>query len=315
MMDKILNDTSNYNDVQSLKQLHGEFKKDPEAVKNQVAQQFEAMLLQLVLRSMREANKVYSSGLFGSDAMDTYSDMYDNQLSLLLSKTGTGFANDLKKNMDTLDPSKGMPAAMQPTATQLVPFTIQINHPAQKEKDAPKQQPPIVPIKQAAAEIIPFNTQEEFVKKLWPAAKVAANMIGANPGVLLAQAALETNWGKKIISDLKSGSSHNLFNIKASSDWRDKTIAMETLEQKDGVLMKEKANFRHYNSYIDSFMDYVSFLKQNTRYAGALNQVDNPKQFTSALQEAGYATDSHYADKIWQIFSSKSFKGLIDNMK
>jgi flagellar protein FlgJ len=171
----------------------------------------------------------------------------------------------------------------------------------------------------AKPEIIPeekgFSSPEEFVRKLWPLAKFTASFIGGDPEILLAQAALETHWGKNILPSDKGNSSHNLFNIKADNSWAHKTATVASLEQKNGVLVKEKSLFRSYSSYYDSFLDYANFLKQNNRYADALNKALNPEQFVHALQNAGYATDGDYADKILKIFSSPTFKHLIAKVK
>ncbi len=160
-----------------------------------------------------------------------------------------------------------------------------------------------------------FSTPEQFVKTLWSSAKHAAKILGVDPRILMAQAALETNWGKKILPHGIDGSTFNLFNIKADNSWDKKTTTVATLEQKNGTLTKEKASFRAYDSFVDSFKDYVSFLKSNGRYNEALSKVTDPGQFIHALQKAGFATDQNYADKILKIFSSKTFKNIVDKME
>lgn len=319
MVDKISSDVKVYTDLQSLERLRYQSKKDSNSVKKEVAQQFEAMLMQIVMRSMRDANKALSSDLFGnSDQMDFYQDMFDKQLSLLTSDSGTGFAQIVEKNIDQQYASQNN----KPDTTIKKPTPQELKHnkplfqlDRQSETTAKtvistyEKLPPAPPKKTV------FSSQEEFVKTLWSAAKSAAKSIGADPKVLLAQAALETNWGKKIIPQDKNRSSFNLFNIKADHSWEKQTVAMNTLEQKDGVLSKAKSVFRSYDSFVESFKDYAQFLKQNGRYSEALKKAADPHQFIQALQSAGYATDANYADKILKIFSSQTFKSLVNKLE
>jgi flagellar protein FlgJ len=160
-----------------------------------------------------------------------------------------------------------------------------------------------------------FKSSKDFIQSLWSNAKHAAKAIGVSPAVLLAQAALETDWGKKIIAHTTGQSSHNLFNIKADTAWRNKTASASTLEQKDGVLVKEVANFKSYDDYHESFMDYVSLIKNNTRYHKAVENAHTPAAYTQALQEAGYATDTNYSNKIMGIMKSPQFKSWLAELK
>lgn len=325
MTDKVVNDARVYSDVQGLEQLRYQSKKDIHAAKHEVAKQFEAILMQFMLRSMREANKTFSSGLFDSDQMSLYQDLYDKQLSLTTSN-GIGLADIIEKNIDQTyfsnqsKESGKAPAHLEKQTyakqTEFSPsMLVKANEPLNQESVAMK-----VPQVQTVATTDKtekgfFKTPEEFIKNLWASAKQAAKTIGADPRVLLAQAALETNWGKKVLPSDQNASTHNLFNIKADPSWKQKTTTMETIEQKNGVLVKEKANFRSYSSFTESFADYVKFLKENGRYQQALDKVSNAKEFVSALQQAGFATDTQYADKIMNIFSSKLFKNLTEKLE
>lgn len=321
MLDKIASDARVYTDVQSLENLRYQSGKNAAAAKKEVSQQFESMLMQIVIRSMRDANKAFSSDLFGSDQMDFYQDMFDKQLSLLSSTSQTGFAQIIEKN---LDQQYGLNKTNTETNASSTPheLTLPLFKKAQTETiptNTPHSVQPMVS-KEPPAAIEPaqspsFNSQHDFVSALWSSAKTAAKTIGVDPKILLAQAALETNWGKKILPHGNSSSSFNLFNIKADASWSKQSVTTETLEQKDGILSKEKARFRSYDSFMESFMDYVRFLKDNNRYSQALNKATNPQQFVHALQNAGFATDSNYADKIMKIFSSQSFKTLVAKLE
>ncbi|MHC8304964.1 flagellar assembly peptidoglycan hydrolase FlgJ [Pseudomonas sp. PB3P13] len=154
---------------------------------------------------------------------------------------------------------------------------------------------PLAPAKKA------FSSSDEFVNTMLPMAKEAAERIGVDPRYLVAQAALETGWGKSVMRAQDGSSSHNLFGIKASSNWKGDSARAITSEFRNGAMVKETAQFRSYDSYKDSFHDLVTLLQSNDRYQDVLKSADNPEQFVRELQKAGYATDPNYANKISQI--------------
>ena len=154
---------------------------------------------------------------------------------------------------------------------------------------------PLAPAKKA------FSSADDFVNTMLPMAKEAADRIGVDPRYLVAQAALETGWGKSVMRAQDGSSSHNLFGIKASSNWQGDSARAITSEFRNGAMVKETAEFRSYASYKDSFHDLVTLLQSNNRYQDVLKSADNPEQFVRELQKAGYATDPNYATKISQI--------------
>lgn len=156
-------------------------------------------------------------------------------------------------------------------------------------------QPPLAPGKKA------FASADEFITTMLPMAQEAAARIGVDPKVLVAQAALETGFGKSIMRTADGSSSHNLFNIKASSNWKGPQARAITSEYENGKMVKETADFRSYSSYQDSFHDLVDLLQNNDRYQKVVKSAENPEQFVKELQKAGYATDPHYATKISHI--------------
>lgn len=317
MDDLVQHNSRIYTDIQGLNQLRYENRTNPEAVKKEVARQFESILMQMVLSSMRDANKAFAKdALFGSNEMDMYQDMFDKQLSLLLSDTNSGFAHTVEKTIDQMsshrplndnDYSNGQPT----TSIATPPSQPSTGHEVSPDAKDNKQQQ----TNSDADEQSWFSSPEQFVKKLWSTAKAAAVSLGTSPEILLAQAALETNWGKNILQQNNGDSTHNLFNIKADSNWGRNVATIDSLEQKNGVLVKEKSNFKSYNTFMESFSDYVNLLKGNSRYDEALNNAANPGQFVHALQNSGYATDPNYADKILKIFRSPMFQGLIEKVK
>ncbi|VVP24135.1 flagellar assembly peptidoglycan hydrolase FlgJ [Pseudomonas fluorescens] len=154
---------------------------------------------------------------------------------------------------------------------------------------------PLAPPKKA------FSSADEFVNTMLPMAKEAAERIGVDPRYLVAQAALETGWGKSVMRAQDGSSSHNLFGIKAGSSWKGDSARAITSEFRNGEMVKETAEFRSYDSYKDSFHDLVTLLQTNNRYQDVVKSADKPEQFVRELQKAGYATDPDYASKISQI--------------
>ena len=152
------------------------------------------------------------------------------------------------------------------------------------EADAPKQWRP--------------GSPEDFVQQLWPCAEEAGKALGVDPKHLLAQAALETGWGKSLPCDVDGTTSFNFFGIKAGNSWQGDSVSVKTLEFEGGVPVPRQARFRAYDSAADSFRDYVEVLRNNPRFAGALNTGSDAKAFANALQKGGYATDPRYAMKI-----------------
>jgi len=142
------------------------------------------------------------------------------------------------------------------------------------------------------------GSPEEFVQQLWPCAEEAGKALGVDPKHLLAQAALETGWGKSLPCDVDGTTSFNFFGIKAGSSWQGDSVSVKTLEFEGGVPIPKQAKFRSYDSAADSFRDYVEVVRNNPRYADALNTGSDAKAFANALQRGGYATDPRYAMKI-----------------
>lgn len=148
----------------------------------------------------------------------------------------------------------------------------------------------------------------EFIRSLLPAAKQAASTLGLDPLALIAQAALETGWGKRMIKTAGGDNSFNLFGIKASRNWQGDTAVVDTLEYRQGVARKEQAKFRAYDSPEHSLQDYTQFISNSVRYQQAVAVAHEPAAYFSELQAAGYATDPNYAQKIMSVFNSSAFE-------
>ncbi|MBA3536707.1 MAG: glucosaminidase domain-containing protein [Tatlockia sp.] len=152
---------------------------------------------------------------------------------------------------------------------------------------------------------------DDFVKSAWPYAKRAGELLGLDPRILLAQAALETGWGQFVTKDAKGLSSNNLFNIKSSLTDRD-TVQCQTTEYLANRAVKINASFRKYPSIANSFNDYVNLIQGNLRYEHALANTGNPKRYINELHRAGYATDPLYASKILSIYQGNELQKALE---
>jgi peptidoglycan hydrolase FlgJ len=147
------------------------------------------------------------------------------------------------------------------------------------------------------------DTARNFISKLWPHAQEAARTTGVAPQFILGQAALESGWGRSEIRMADGSASHNLFGIKAGRGWQGATADVMTTEYVNGVAVKTVERFRAYGSYADAFKDYANLLAANPRYAQVLNERADPAAFARGLQQAGYATDPNYAEKLTRVIT------------
>lgn len=155
-----------------------------------------------------------------------------------------------------------------------------------------------------------FGSPEAFVRQLLPAAQQVAAKIGLSPVALLAQAALETGWGRKMIRDNDGQSANNLFGIKAGQRWQGKAAQATSLEYEQGQPVMRASAFRSYDSFVQSMEDYVSLIGSDARYSQARAVAHDPDAYFEALQRAGYATDPQYASKLKQVLRSDAFSGV-----
>jgi flagellar protein FlgJ len=275
----------------------------------EVARQFEAIFLSNVLKSMRAAK--LADGITDNDQSKFYNDMYDQQLAVHLSgKPGVGLADLIVKQLSHDQPDnekQGIENYLNRSAG--AKNSISSYHRAADSQaiinayiqdGSPLNEITEIPLKDDRAR--PIQSAEDFVRQLHPYAEQAAKELGVEPKVILAQAALETGWGRSLIKNSNGGSSFNLFNIKADKSWQGKQAQAPTLEFEQGIAKKVNSGFRSYASFQESFQDYVAFIKSNPRYGDALKQVGNGDRYLRELQQAGYATDPNYADKVMSIY-------------
>ncbi len=285
-----------YNDFNGLAQLKtGARQQSSEAIK-EVARHFESLFINMALKSMRSAK--LSDGILDNRQSEFYRDMYDQQMSLHLSgEPGIGLADMIVRQLSPADQPVKAQYGLEDYRAR--PAFRPIQHKPGQAPNAPQQKPEAVAVQ--AQEKMTFESPEAFIRGLMPQAQAAAKQLGVEPEVLLAQAALETGWGKAVIKQVDR-SSYNLFNIKATSKWSGQKMQKSTLEFVDGVGRQEKAYFRAYDSFAESFADYVNLIQNNQRYAEAVKAVKKPAAYMQALQQGGYATDPQYADKVMRIY-------------
>ncbi len=283
-------DTAIYTDFAGLASLKAQARLDQNAALDKAAKQFESMFLQMMLKSMRQAKLTES--MFDSQSMNKYQEMYDEQLSVHLAEAGgAGLADVIKRQLSGVDRqiiSRGKELAAyrsEPVYTQPAPA---------------KQTADVKPEESQQPEL--DGKPETFISQLKPYAEKAAAMLGIAPQALLAQAALETGWGKAKMKKADGSEGFNLFGIKADTRWHGQQVNVSTLEFRDGAPLKEKASFRAYESYEESFKDYAAFITSSGRYQNALKNADDPSAYFAELQRAGYATDPDYAKKVMSIF-------------
>ena len=285
----------------------------PDQTLRQVAAQFESLFVSLMLKSMCQAE--LSEGIFDSEQSDMYRDMADQQLAMDMSASGGLGLQDMIIRQLGGDPAAAdMPMGGQTfsaetvqTLPKLVARIRELKPETPVQSGADDKPAAITAAEQTSGAPLParFDSPAQFVEKLWPLAEKAAKQIGAAPEAIMAQAALETGWGKHILQD-KQGSSFNLFNIKADSRWNGDYTSRNVLEYRNGQPIQEQSRFRSYDDYQQSFDDYVQFLQSNPRYQNALQQAGNPERFVEQLHKAGYATDPLYASKLKRIMQGET---------
>lgn len=295
-----------YTDLNQLNNIKQLGNKDQDAALKKIAEQFESMFMQMMLKSMRAANDVFAKdNPLNSFEVDFHKDNLDNQMSLSLSESGRlGLADALFRQLKgTYAPSPSADGNKDAlVAGGVVGNVTGGNVPERTISVDPYRDYPSFYQKrdEDTKALDAINSPEDFIKAVTPYAKEIAEKMGVDYKALVAQAALETGWGEHSIKDRYGNHSFNLFNIKADSRWQGHHVNVSTLEYKDGVAAKESANFRRYDSIAESFEDYQQFLQQ-PRYQQALNVAEDSHAFVKELQQAGYATDPRYAEKVGMI--------------
>jgi len=287
----------NYFDFNGLGRMKGEAARESPQAAREAARQFESLFVQMMLKSMRAAGAV-----IGEERDTTYEEMFDRQISLELTRgKGLGIADLMMRQLglpdaDTAGLKASLAGARDRANTPPAPL-------AASEKPA------------TVREDFRPNGPEDFISRLWPLARDAGRELNVDPRALVAQAALETGWGQKVLRDEKGVSGNNLFNIKADHRWGGERLSVRTVEYEGGIASLKKAAFRTYDTLKESFDDYVNFLKSNPRYEKVASGGLSSGDYARALQDAGYATDPAYASKIVGILDASVFDRTVSAIK
>ncbi|WP_034914068.1 MULTISPECIES: flagellar assembly peptidoglycan hydrolase FlgJ [Erwinia] len=274
-------------DSRSLNDLKRQVSGDPKAHAKEVAKQVEGMFVQMMLKSMRQA--LPQDGMLSTEQTRLYTSMYDQQIGQQIASKGLGLADMMVKQMEQAQPPD--------ESAGTVPMML--------DKNFINTLPPLA-MEQIVRRAVPrlpssdnplSGSSSDFIAQLAQPAKAASAESGIPHHLILAQAALESGWGQRQIMTADGRPSYNVFGIKASGSWQGKTTEITTTEYEGGVAKKVKAKFRVYDSYFDALNDYVKLIGNNPRYS-AVTTAASAEQGAKALQDAGYATDPKYAQKL-----------------
>ncbi len=255
-------------DTQALAQLRAQAKQSPDQALKSAAQQFEAVFLNMVMKSMREATP--QDGMFDNEQTKMFTGMLDQQLAQSMSSRGVGLADIMVRQLsrtqsNSIDSATG---AVAPAKSGTI--------------------------------------QQDFVNRMLPHAMKASKTSGVPHNLMLGQAALESGWGKREIRMGDGSNSYNVFGIKAGAGWKGKTADVLTTEFQNGVASQRTEKFRAYSSYAEAFEDYARLIANNPRYSEVLQQGDDAGAIARSVQNSGYATDPNYADKLARVLAITS---------
>lgn len=336
--------TDVYTNIHGMEQLKTE--KNTDHALRKVAEQFESMFVNMMLKNMRQANAVFEKdSMFNSSETKFYRDMYDQQLSLSLSHgKGLGIADSMYRQMsqkygsgdgdkslmkNNTDAAYGLSRTQDFRApdndAQIERYMRGLRESSQVHTIDSSSHGTVKPLDNtylvtsnvSETKSKFANSPEEFVAMLLPFAKQAGEKLGVDEKVILAQSALETGWGAKVLASSDGQSSNNLFNIKKGNDWKGDSLNTQTIEVYGGQEHTELAHFRKYQSIENSFDDYVDFIGNSHRYQKALNDGSAPnlvqsneakkhsaEHYIQKIHNAGYATDPKYANKVMSVYDT-----------
>ncbi|MDR1162440.1 MAG: flagellar assembly peptidoglycan hydrolase FlgJ [Candidatus Accumulibacter sp.] len=308
-------------DPNANKALRANAKQDQAAALKDAARQFEGLMLQMVLKSMRDAAP--QDGLFDNDQSRFFMTILDQQIAQnIASESPMGFAKmieqQLGRNLGSVDSATDTLSSLQmeallrqsaaATGTALRAASALDFSGAANVTSAGDSANSANPASTAAASAsLASGSAQDFVKRVWPHAVEAAKTLGVPPHFVVAHSALESGWGQHEITLSDGTPSHNLFGIKAGKSWSGPSVEIQTTEYENGVPKTVRAKFRVYPSYAEAFEDYAGLLRGKERFASVLGQ-RNSVGFAQSLQDSGYATDPLYADKLNRIIGGATLK-------
>lgn len=269
----------------------------PDAIKG-AAQQFEALFMNMMLKSMRQAGG--QDGVFDSEQSRMYTSMLDQQLSQTMAKKGVGLADVLVRQLSNnamnqaLEADTGGNPGNPASSASVRGINTYLDN--LKFEQMPASAPKTA--------FTGPNHVREFQEKLTAHAEQASQETGIPAKFMLGQAALESGWGRREIKTADGSSSHNIFGMKATKGWKGKTVDAVTTEYVNGVAQRRVEKFRAYDTYADAFKDYAKLITKNPRYENVIANSKDASSFAQGLQKAGYATDPEYANKLTKIIKN-----------
>ena len=294
-------------DTRTTADLRQTLKEDPQAGLRQAARQFEGLLLQTMLKSMRDATP--QDGLLDNDQTRFFTAILDQQLAQnLAAKDALGFAKLIEQQLGrSMTPQDGdalnavlgqfqQALSEQRAASSAAAFAGGAGRVGGNGGNGA-----------GGGSADGADSGREYVNRVLPYAVEAAKTLGVPPHFLVAHSALESGWGKSEIRRADGAPSYNVFGIKAGGGWQGPTVEVQTTEYVDGVARSTREKFRVYGSYGEAFQDYARVLRGNSRFSGVLGQQDG-MQFARSLQQSGYATDPDYADKLGRIIGGATLR-------
>jgi len=306
-------------DVQGFDAMRAQANANPQQGLKAAAKQFDSVFTQMMLKSMRDATP--SDSPFDSNDSKTFTSMLDQQLSQNMGAKGIGVADMMLKQLmrnagagasagaggqadgagagGDSSANAGNMAAMNAMAKAYANAagSSTASSKASLGGNGYSADSALTP----PARGVGTDKVAAFVDRLAAPAQAASSATGIPARFIIGQAALESGWGKREIKNTDGSSSHNVFGIKATSDWSGKTASAVTTEYVNGKPQKVVEKFRSYDSYEDALTDYASVLKSNPRYAPVVEASRDAAGFAHGMQKAGYATDPQYAKKLISI--------------
>ena len=263
------------------------------------AQQFEALFINQMMKSMRDATP--SDGLMDNQQTKMFTGMLDQQLSQNMAKRGMGLADVLVRQLSSQNDAKALAIGGVDGANGTNGAASAIDIPLLQKQAGPLKGMEVQTNGISASGRTQAPHVRAFQEKLGSHAAEAEAATGVPAKFMLGQAALETGWGKRMIRNADGTNANNLFGIKAGPSWKGKVATAVTTEYVNGHARQKVERFRSYDTPADSFKDYARMLANNPRYEKVLNHAGDASAFAHGLQRAGYATDPQYGAKLSKI--------------
>jgi flagellar protein FlgJ len=264
------------------------------------AKQFEAIFLQKMLTSMRDA--YLKSDLMSSPQTEFYDSLMDQQWAQQLSSHGIGLADQLVRQLRERGASQPPLPASSPISARIeARDALAVETPSARSARGNSDSDRSFSDSSASGA---GGGVSGFVDRVLQHARRVEAQTGLSAELMTAQAILETGWGRREILRDDGTSAHNLFGIKAGSNWSGDTVEVVTHEYIGERRVQVKASFRAYASYEESFADYARLISENPRYAGVID-ASTSADAIQALVSGGYATEPAYAETLQALLDQK----------